>query len=149
MTARPAGPCRPRSGLDGLQVDRRADVERGGDLDHADEAELLVDLDDRPLRGEREHHVDVALTALVERRRLPMVERPHHRDRLVEHVLDREGRDPVGEDATPLERVPGLGRAARPRGESSARTAVRSRGAPPMKVCRTRRQAWTRAVSAM
>ena len=77
--------------LDRLRVDRLADVLRGRDLDHAHEAELDVDVDDRAVGGERERHVRVALALLVERERLPVV--------VLARDVDRVVADQVGERA--------------------------------------------------
>ena len=49
---------------DGVGVDRLADVLRGVQRDHLHQAELDVHVDDRPVRGERELHVRVALPGL-------------------------------------------------------------------------------------
>ena len=49
------------------------DLLRRGELDHADEAELAVDVDDGAVGGERELQVRVALAVLVEREGLAVV----------------------------------------------------------------------------
>ena len=48
------------------RVERPPDVLRGGDLDHLDQAELGVDVDDGAVGDERERRVAVALAVLVE-----------------------------------------------------------------------------------
>ena len=52
--------------LGALRVHDAAGVLRRRDLEDAHEPELLVDLDDGPLGGEREADVDVALAVLVD-----------------------------------------------------------------------------------
>ena len=59
--------------LHGLRVDRAPDVLRDGQLDHAREAELRVDVDHRAVGGEGEGEVGVALPALVQRLRRRVV----------------------------------------------------------------------------
>ena len=58
------------------RVQHPADVLGGGDLDHPDQPELLVDVDDGPVRGEGEATVRVALPVLVERLGRRVVELP-------------------------------------------------------------------------
>ena len=65
---------------------------RGGDLDDADEAERGVDVAHRPVGGEAERHVRVALAGLgIQRGRGPVVvlDRLLHRVRLVQLVQAR------------------------------------------------------------
>ncbi len=68
----------------------------GGDLQDPDQAELLVDLDHRPLGGEGEADMNVPLPVFVERLRGAVVVDGFARYRLVEQLADLEQRPPAG-----------------------------------------------------
>ena len=76
--------------LDGLRVERASDVLHRRDLDHPDEPELAVDVDDRSMGGVGEGHVRVALARLgIERAGRSMV--------VLEGLLDRRLAEQLGE----------------------------------------------------
>ena len=112
--------------LDGLRVHGLAHILRGGDLHHLHQAELGVNVDHRPVGGERVLHVGLALAGLrVQRMGGPVP--PGHRllGGLVEQ-LGQAGRGPARPGACPPKR-------SCARRSSCARTAWHAaRTAPPV-----------------
>ena len=89
--------------LQRLRVHRLAHVLRRRDLDYPDQTELRVDLHDRPVRRERELQVSVALSPLIERLGLPVVELDRLLDLLAaEKLRERHDRLAVRDDVGTL-----------------------------------------------
>ena len=92
--------------LHALRVDGPPHLGHGGHLHHADQPQLLVDLDHGALRGEGELRVRIALAVLVEGRGGAVVMDGAFGDRFVQEVGDPPDRGPVGEDLAVLQGEP-------------------------------------------